>query len=61
VSEAELEGPLDAHEAVDAGLYRRVQTTTRNHQKVWLYVYARPLPRGARGPLACWPLRVAAR
>ena len=35
-------------EEVDAGLYRRVETMTRNDNRVWVYVYARPLPADAR-------------
>ena len=51
----ELEGPLDIYEEVSgAGLFRRVQTTTRAHRVVWLYVYSRPLPPYARGPLERW-------
>jgi gamma-glutamylcyclotransferase (GGCT)/AIG2-like uncharacterized protein YtfP len=45
---------LDAHEETDSGLYRRVQTTTRNNSVVWVYVYRGPLPRDARGPLTRW-------
>jgi gamma-glutamylcyclotransferase (GGCT)/AIG2-like uncharacterized protein YtfP len=57
-AETELSGPLDAHEAVAEGLYRRVRATTRNDQRVWVYVFARPLPPGATGPLSRWPLGV---
>jgi hypothetical protein len=39
---------------VDRGLYRRVETTTRNNHRVWVYVYDRPLPAQARGPLTRW-------
>jgi gamma-glutamylcyclotransferase (GGCT)/AIG2-like uncharacterized protein YtfP len=53
-AESELTGALDAHEGVEEGLYRRVRATTRNHQLVWVYVYARPLPPAARGPLSRW-------
>lgn len=44
----ELRGRLDAYEGVDEGLYRRVATTTRAGRRVWVYVYAHPLPAGAR-------------
>jgi gamma-glutamylcyclotransferase (GGCT)/AIG2-like uncharacterized protein YtfP len=51
----ELEGPLDTYEEVSgAGLFRRVQTTTRAHRLVWLYVFSRPLPPYARGPIERW-------
>jgi gamma-glutamylcyclotransferase (GGCT)/AIG2-like uncharacterized protein YtfP len=50
----ELTGRLDAYEGVDEGLYRRVQATTEAGRLVWVYVYARPLPAGARGPLVQW-------
>jgi gamma-glutamylcyclotransferase (GGCT)/AIG2-like uncharacterized protein YtfP len=49
----------DIWEEVENGLYCRVETTTRNHKRVWVYVYARPLPAHARGPAARW--RAAAR
>jgi gamma-glutamylcyclotransferase (GGCT)/AIG2-like uncharacterized protein YtfP len=51
---AELNGCLDTYEGVDEGLYRRVATTTRAGRRVWVYVYARPLPASARGPLTRW-------
>lgn len=44
----ELRGPLDTYEGVGEGLYRRVPATTRAGRRVWVYVYARPLPPGAR-------------
>ena len=47
----------DRWEDVDSGLYRRVETTTRNNDRAWVYVYARPLPANVRGPLACWQAR----
>src|SRR5438128_492419 len=52
VTRDELERRLDPWEAVDRGLYRRVETTTRNHCRVWIYVYNRPLPPRARGPFS---------
>jgi gamma-glutamylcyclotransferase (GGCT)/AIG2-like uncharacterized protein YtfP len=61
VDRAELEGPLDAFEQVDEGLYRRVETLTRNEQRVWVYVYARPVPADAIGPLNRWGGRRRAR
>ncbi len=54
VDKAELEGTLDNWEQVDQGLYDRVETTTRNNRRVWVYVYARPIPPGATGPLSRW-------
>lgn len=54
VSRAELTGYLDPYEGVSEGLYQRVVATTRQGRTVWLYVYARPLPAGARGPLPRW-------
>jgi indolepyruvate decarboxylase len=56
---AELESH-DRWEDVDHGLYRRDQTTTRSGLSVWVYVYARPLPRDARGPLNRWKTPVHA-
>jgi gamma-glutamylcyclotransferase (GGCT)/AIG2-like uncharacterized protein YtfP len=50
----ELIGRLDPYEGVDEGLYHRVVATTEAGRRVWVYVYARPLPGGARGPLARW-------
>jgi gamma-glutamylcyclotransferase (GGCT)/AIG2-like uncharacterized protein YtfP len=44
----------DLWEDVDKGLYRRVETTTRTNLRVWVYVYGRPLPTDARGPLERW-------
>jgi gamma-glutamylcyclotransferase (GGCT)/AIG2-like uncharacterized protein YtfP len=54
VDRDELEGRLDSWEDVAGGLYRRVETTTRSDRRVWVYVYDRPLPPRARGPLARW-------
>jgi gamma-glutamylcyclotransferase (GGCT)/AIG2-like uncharacterized protein YtfP len=50
----ELVGRLDPYEGVDEGLYRRERVTTRSGVRAWIYVYNRPLPGGARGPLARW-------
>src|SRR5262245_26909266 len=50
----ELEEHLDPWEDVDHGLYRRVASQTRNGLSVWVYVYARPLPPDASGPLPRW-------
>ena len=57
----ELIGRLDAYEETGRGLYRRVRTITRNNRLVWVYVYGRPLPRDARGPLNRWDGSVRAR
>jgi gamma-glutamylcyclotransferase (GGCT)/AIG2-like uncharacterized protein YtfP len=50
----ELETRLDPWEEVDRGLYRRTETVTRASCRVWVYVYDRPLPPRARGPLSRW-------
>ena len=50
----ELSGRLDTYEGVGEGLYRRVMATTEAGRLVWVYVYARPLPPGSRGPLDRW-------
>lgn len=44
----------DRYEDLDAGLYRREETTTRGDRRVWVYVYNRPVPPHARGPLDRW-------
>ncbi len=54
VSLEELETRLDLWEEVDEGVYRRTETVTRGSCRVWVYVYNRPLPPTARGPLARW-------
>jgi gamma-glutamylcyclotransferase (GGCT)/AIG2-like uncharacterized protein YtfP len=54
VDAVELFGRLDPYEGVDEGLYRRIAATTRGGRLVWVYVYGRPLPPGARGPLTRW-------
>jgi gamma-glutamylcyclotransferase (GGCT)/AIG2-like uncharacterized protein YtfP len=54
VEEAELRDRLDPFEGVDEGLYRRERVTTQSGRLVWIYIYARPLPIGARGPLVRW-------
>jgi gamma-glutamylcyclotransferase (GGCT)/AIG2-like uncharacterized protein YtfP len=54
VDREELETRLDPWEEVDGGLYSRVETVTRASRRVWVYVYNRPLPPQARGPLARW-------
>ncbi len=54
VTSRELEGWLDSYEGVDEGLYRRVALRTRTGHSAWAYVYARPLPQWARGPLSRW-------
>lgn len=50
----ELETRLDPWEEVDRGLYRRTRTLTQSRCPVWVYVYNRPLPPDARGPLDRW-------
>jgi len=54
VDPIELTQVLDPYEGVDEGLYQRVVATTRGGRLAWVYVYARPLPRLARGPLRRW-------
>jgi len=54
VDEAELRERLDPYEGVAAGLYRRSTATTRAGRLVWVYTYARPIPRSARGPFPRW-------
>jgi gamma-glutamylcyclotransferase (GGCT)/AIG2-like uncharacterized protein YtfP len=54
VDPGELSERLDPYEGVDEGLYRRVAATTEGGRFVWVYVYARPLPPNARGPLIRW-------
>jgi gamma-glutamylcyclotransferase (GGCT)/AIG2-like uncharacterized protein YtfP len=54
VEEDELRDRLDPYEGVDEGLYRRERVTTQSGRLAWIYIYARPLPLGARGPLVRW-------
>jgi len=54
VSLDQLTGSLDSYEGVGEGLYRRVEATTRGGRQVWVYVYARPVPPTAIGPLPRW-------
>jgi gamma-glutamylcyclotransferase (GGCT)/AIG2-like uncharacterized protein YtfP len=60
VEPAELEAH-DRYEDVESGPYRRALTTTRNNERVWVYVYERPLPANARGPFDRWRERGVAR
>jgi gamma-glutamylcyclotransferase (GGCT)/AIG2-like uncharacterized protein YtfP len=53
VEQADLDA-ADGWEDVESGLYRRALTTTRNNNRVWVYVYARPLPAHASGPRPRW-------
>src|SRR5436305_8779808 len=39
VDRDELERRLDPWEVVDRGLYRRVETKSRNHCMGWVYIY----------------------
>jgi indolepyruvate decarboxylase len=50
----ELETRLDPWEEVDRGVFRRIQTVTRGSCLAWVYVYGRPLPLQARGPVDRW-------
>ncbi len=54
VSLDQLSGSLDSYEGVRDGLYRRVETTTREGRRVWVYVYAGSVPPSAIGPLPRW-------
>ncbi len=54
VTPGELVERLDPYEGVDEGLYRRVPAITRAGRRVWVYIYERPIPREARGPLTRW-------
>ena len=54
VEQQELETRLDPWEEVDRGLYRRAEAMTRASRRVWVYVYNRPLPPHACGPLNRW-------
>lgn len=54
VSQHELETLLDPYEDVDGGLFRRLALMTERGRAVWVYVFARPVPAGARGPLTRW-------
>lgn len=60
VEPSEFSATLDDYEGVPQGLYRRARATTRGGREVWVYLYARPLPAGARGPIDRWdgPRRV---
>jgi gamma-glutamylcyclotransferase (GGCT)/AIG2-like uncharacterized protein YtfP len=49
-----LSGSLDSYEGVGDGLYRRVSVTSRGGRRVWVYVYARPIPGSAIGPFSRW-------
>jgi gamma-glutamylcyclotransferase (GGCT)/AIG2-like uncharacterized protein YtfP len=50
----EITDSLDPYEGVREGPYQRAETTTREGRRVWTYVYARPLPQSAIGPLLRW-------
>ncbi len=54
VDRRELLESLDSYEGVAEGLFRRVVATTRGGRRVWVYLYARPLPQWARGPFDRW-------
>ena len=54
VNEELLNGSLDQYEGVSEGLFRRVRTFTRGGERVWIYIYNRPLGQGERGPLESW-------
>jgi gamma-glutamylcyclotransferase (GGCT)/AIG2-like uncharacterized protein YtfP len=54
VAPRELSEFLDPYEGVDEGLFRRDEVTTRAGRRVWVYVFARPVPPTARGPLVRW-------
>ncbi|MFO0954609.1 MAG: gamma-glutamylcyclotransferase family protein [Isosphaeraceae bacterium] len=54
VPETLLSDRLDEYEGVAEGLYRREVWTTRAGRRVWVYVYARPIPANAVGPIDRW-------
>ena len=54
IDPGELLRRLDAYEGVEEGLYRRLIVTTQGGREAWVYVYARPLPSTARGPMDRW-------
>jgi gamma-glutamylcyclotransferase (GGCT)/AIG2-like uncharacterized protein YtfP len=56
VSTADLER-YDQYEDVERGPYQRVETTTRNKLRAWIYVHGGPLPPQASGPLLKWTAR----
>jgi gamma-glutamylcyclotransferase (GGCT)/AIG2-like uncharacterized protein YtfP len=45
---------LDEYEGVAEGFYRRESTITQAGREVWVYLYAKPLPPEARGPIDRW-------
>lgn len=54
VDRSELIDALDPYEGVDEGLFQRLVLTTRAGLRAWVYVYPRPRPQYARGPLVRW-------
>ena len=54
VDGGELEGELDDYEGVAEGYFRRVIVQTREGRRAWVYVWPRPVPQYARGPLPRW-------
>lgn len=54
VSTTELIESLDLYEGVADGHFRRERTQCRSGRVVWVYVFNRPLPPTARGPLVRW-------
>ncbi len=54
VDRAEMEGELDAYEGVAEDYFRRVRVEARSGRTVWVYVWPRPVPQYARGPLDRW-------
>lgn len=54
ITRDELIQSLDPYEGVSQGQYHRVVATTRVGLRVWIYVYARPLPVHARELLTRW-------
>lgn len=60
VTERELIERLDPYEGVNEGLYQRAATISRGGRRVWVYVYARPIPPGARELFRAWHERDSA-
>ena len=53
----EITQVLDPYEGVAEQLFQREMTRTQSGLLVWVYVYARPLPAQAVGPIARWEAR----
>lgn len=54
VTERELIERLDPYEGLHEGLYQRRAAISRGGRRVWVYVYARPIPTGGRELFRPW-------